>query len=305
MARILAAGLANIETTLRIESFPIEYRPQNFPFFGIGSSVSGVGCNVARALQTLGHEVALLSLIGDDLNGRVVRMELSARGLDVENVLPVMTQTPQSVILYDAEGKREIYTDLKDIQERAYPLERFESLAVACDLCVLCNINFARGLLGPAKKLRKWVACDVHTIGDIDDDFNRDFMAAADILFCSNERLPVTPEEWVAAISRRYNPLIQVVGLGAEGALLAVRGSEPQHVPAVRTRQVVNTIGAGDSLFSAFLHGWLQTCGNALKALQLATVFASWKVGGNGGADGFLTAAELEAISASLGLGAR
>jgi ribokinase len=213
-----------------------------------------------------------------------------------------MPQTPQSVILYDAAGKREVYTDLKDIQERAYPLQRFEVLAAGCDLCVLCNTNLSRALLGSAAKLGKLVACDVHTIANPDDDFNRDFMAAADILFCSNERLPVTPEEWVAAVSRRYDPLIQVVGLGVEGALLAVRGSAPQHVPALRLRQVVNTIGAGDSLFSAFLHGWLLTDGDALRALQLATVFASWKVGGNGGADGFLTAGELQSLAAAQGL---
>ncbi|HRF98849.1 MAG TPA: PfkB family carbohydrate kinase, partial [Aggregatilineales bacterium] len=66
MAQILVAGLINIETTLKIDSFPIPYNPVHYPFFGINSTVSGVGYNVAKALTTLGHEVNFLSLLGDD-----------------------------------------------------------------------------------------------------------------------------------------------------------------------------------------------------------------------------------------------
>ncbi len=302
MARMIVAGLINVETTLRIDAFPLAYQPQNFPFFGIRATVSGVGYNVARALTTLGHDVALLSLVGQDLTADLVRTTLAGDGLRDDALLGVMPQTPQSVILYDQTGRREIFTDLKDIQERAYPGDRFEQLVGGSDLCVLCNINFARGLLPLARRLGKPIATDVHTIGSLDDDFNRDFMAAADILFCSDERLPESPEAWVQAVSRRYDPAVQVVGLGAAGALLAARGRAPQFVPAAATRPVVNTIGAGDSLFSAFLHGWLQTGGDALRALRLATVFASWKVGGNGGADGFLTAAELQRLAAMQGI---
>jgi ribokinase len=297
MAKIIVAGLINVETTLRIEGFPIEYRPQNFPFFGIRSTVSGVGYNVARALTVLGHDVALLSLIGQDLTGEMINLALAADGIRQDLLLPVLPQTPQSVILYDAGGKREVFTDLKDIQDRAYPLPRFKEAARESDLCVLCNINFARGLLPAAKELGKPVATDVHTIAAIDDDFNRDFMRAADILFCSDERLPQAPEEWTAAISRRYDPAVQVVGMGAQGALLALRGVQPQRMAAVTTRPVVNTIGAGDALFSAFLHGWLSSGGDAAAALRQAVLFASWKVGGNGGADGFLTAKELERLA--------
>lgn len=302
MASILVAGLINVETTLRVERFPIEYQPQNFPFFGVRTSVSGVGYNVAKALTALGHAVALLSLGGEDLTGQQVRLALAEDGIDAVDVLPVMPQTPQSVILYDGEGRREVYTDLKDIQERAFPVSRFEALAAESALCVLCNINFARGLLPVAQRLGKTIACDVHTIADADDDFNRDFMAAADILFCSNERLPEAPGRWMETIGRRYDPALQVVGLGAQGALLKVRGQAPQHVAARVTRPVVNTIGAGDSLFSAFLHGWLQTPDDPLRALRLATIFASWKVGGNGGADGFLSSAELDQLAARQGL---
>jgi ribokinase len=42
---ILVSGLINIETTLKVDSFPIEYSPVRYPFFGVNSAVSGVGYN--------------------------------------------------------------------------------------------------------------------------------------------------------------------------------------------------------------------------------------------------------------------
>lgn len=298
MTHIIVAGMINIETTLRVDGFPLEYHPQHFPFFGVRTTVSGVGYNVARSLNTLGDRVDLLSLIGNDLPGQLVHMDLHNAGIEATNVLSTMPQTPQSVIIYEPTGRRSGFTDLKDIQERAYPVDRFAALAETCDACVLCNTNLARGLLASAKRLRKLVATDVHTIADPDDSFNRDFMAAADILFCSDERLPTSPQEWVRTISRRYNPAIQVIGLGSSGALLYERGaSEPCHVSALSLRPVVNTIGAGDALFSAFLYSYLRS-GNPSAALRQATIFAAWKVGGNGGADGLLNTEQLDQLSA-------
>jgi ribokinase len=90
-----------------------------------------------------------------------------------------------------------------------------------------------------------------------------------------------------------------VIGLGTEGALLAVRDDDfMERVPSVQTRPVVNTVGAGDALFSGFLHAYLQTR-NPHQALRLATVFASWKIGVSGGAEGFLTARELASLAAT------
>lgn len=299
MAQVLVAGLINVETTLRIDGFPFDYSPQHFPFFGVRTTVSGVGYNVASALTTLGNQVHLLAMIGDDLPGQMIRAQLAQNNISVTHILGTLPQSPQSVILYDPTGRRAGFTDLKDIQDRAFPIERFVQAATGCEVCVLCNINFTRALLPVAKQMGKLVATDVHTIGDLEDSFNRDYMAAADILFCSDERLPLPPAAWMRAVAQRYNPTIQVIGMGSQGALLLERNAaSPYHVPAQQTRAVVNTIGAGDSLFSAFLHAWLQS-GNAEQALRLAVLFASWKVGGNGGADGFLTDEQLTQLAAS------
>ena len=61
------------------------------------------------------------------------------------------------------------------------------------------------------------------------------------------------------------------------------------------TRPVVNTIGAGDALFSGFLHAQSQMH-DPFEAMRKARLFASWKIGVSGAADGFLNASELDAL---------
>lgn len=296
MAKILVSGLINIETTLRIESFPIPYTPVRYPFFGVNSTVSGVGYNLARALTGLGDEVRLLSLIGRDPLGGLVRSALERDKISGQNVLEELDQTAQSVILFDGEGRRQINVDLKNVQETTYPARRYVKAAAGSDLMVLCNVNFSRPFLEMARKAGKPIATDVHAISDLNDSFNADFMRAADILFMSHEWLPVRPEEWVERVWARYKAEVLVIGLGVEGALLALKKDHAmERIPAVRTRKVANTIGAGDALFSAFIHYYVKT-GDAALALRKAMVFASYKLGAVSASEGFLDEETLELL---------
>ena len=294
MDEILVSGLINLEITLRIDSFPIQYTPVRYPFFGVNSSVSGVGYNVAKALTVLGDGVRFLSVIGQDAAGKLVADSLAADGIPNDLVIAQAERTAHSVILFDGSGRRQINVDLKDIQEQEYPALPFEQALARCSLAVLCNVNFSRPFLRKAKQAGKLIATDVHTVSDLEDEYNRDFMAAADILFMSDESLPCSPEAWVRLILNRYGAEIVVVGLGKQGALLSVRSDHfVERIPAARIRQVVNTIGAGDALFSAFVHAYSQR-GDPYEAIEKATLFASYKIGEQGAAAGFLTRDELD-----------
>ena len=169
------------------------------------------------------------------------------------------------------------------------------------DLAVICNINFARPLLQAAKDAGKWVATDVHALSSLEDDYNQEYLEAADILFLSDESLPEPAETMLFKLMDRYPAEIVVIGLGAEGAAMGVRSdSHYEWFPAVQTRPVINTIGAGDALFSAFIDRYLRTK-DPYKALSQAIVFASYKIGEKGAAQGFLTGQELDAWGNRLG----
>ncbi|VAW31380.1 hypothetical protein MNBD_CHLOROFLEXI01-4062 [hydrothermal vent metagenome] len=121
MAKVLVCGHSTMETTVAVERFPIEYTPTAYPFFGVQTAVSGVGYNIAKALTTLGSDVHFLTLVGNDLPGRQIKQQATTDSIAPQFIVAAMPQTAQSVILYDKQGKRQVYTDLKDVQERPYP----------------------------------------------------------------------------------------------------------------------------------------------------------------------------------------
>jgi ribokinase len=292
---IVVAGLINLETTLKVDAFPLAYEPVRFPFFGIQSRVAGVGFNLSKALTTLGSPVNLLSLMGQDDASRLARQAVQGLGISEGYLIESLGHQPQSVILYEPSGQRMIHSDLKDIQDKTYPAEQFIQALADASLAVLCNINFSRGLLPVAKAKGITIATDVHTINQLDHPYNQDYMAAANILFQSHEKLPASPQHWAEQVMGRYANDVVVVGLGTGGALLKEQGKPIQHVPAIAPRPVVNTIGAGDALFAGFLHFYSRGM-SALESLNRAVLFAGYKIGADGAAEGFLSEAELERL---------
>lgn len=292
--KLLVSGLLNIETTVAVRGFPIPYYPIDYPFFGVNANVAGVGFNLAKALTTLGDEVSLISYLGQDDEAARILAQLKKERIASDRIQQSLKSTPASAVLFDPDGRRQIYCDLKDIQEQSADPADFEDVLQSCDIAALCNINFNRRLIQAAHRRGVTTATDVHVLGEIDDDYNRDFMANADILFLSDEKLPCSAEEFVRRLHDRYHNKIIAVGMGAQGALLfdAARG-ETVTVPAYHSGSVVNTIGAGDALFSAFLHFYAKGM-DAIAAMQRAVVFAGIKISYNGASVGFCSEEETE-----------
>ncbi|MBQ3329683.1 MAG: carbohydrate kinase family protein [Ruminococcus sp.] len=290
MSRIFVSGLSNIETSCEIDRFPIDYQPVGYNENGVTSIASGVGMNVALALSALGDTVSFATFAADDAAGAFVRMTAERSVADCR--FAPCAQTPQSVILFEKNARRRIYTDLKDMQERALPEEYYADLDSFDGFC-LCNINYSRPLLEKAKATGKPVFCDVHCLSNVCDKYNADFMRASDVLFLSNEYFIGKETEFVREIAASYPCSYIVVGMGVEGALLYGRKcGRFSAVSAVKTREVKNTVGAGDALFSAFVHFYLKGEEPA-EALRKASYFASYKIGESGASKGFLTEPEL------------
>lgn len=297
MNRILVSGLMNVETTLNIGQFPIEYCPIEYCFFGLKSRVSGVAFNVAKALTVLDNEVEMLSMVGKDGEGKSVEDGLLKAGIGNGHILEILKETPTSLVLFDDKGRRKIYCDLKDIQETQYPMEGVRELIASCELIIACNCNFNRPLLRLARQMGKKIITDVHVLSDLKDEYNRDFMKYADIVFLSDENLVVEnkePKEFLKEMYKEYQQEIIVLGRGSKGALMYLGKQDKMvELSAVKTGDVVNTVGAGDALFSAFVHYY----GKGLKeeeCLKRAQIFASLKIGTNGASEGFAEEKDIE-----------
>lgn len=87
MKKILVSGLVNIETTLKMDGFPINYEPVRYPFHDINSTVTGVGVNVAKALKILGCDTNFLSIIGTDYEGDSCINEFKSIGLETSFIV--------------------------------------------------------------------------------------------------------------------------------------------------------------------------------------------------------------------------
>jgi sugar/nucleoside kinase (ribokinase family) len=219
----------------------------------------------------------LCTVVGRDVAGVAIRAELDRLGL----LGPGAVETAESslgVVLTDGSGYRMGFPFLAPVDGVAYPLDTFTAQAAGTDLLVLTNARFVRPLVGPASDLGIPIAVDVHLIDDVEDAYNRPWLEAAEIVFCSHERLPEPPAAWVARLFACH-PRCRIagVGLGAGGALIGLRDGRLVQVSAAPAGEIMNTAGAGDCLFATFLHEWLRTW-HPVHALQSAVVHSDWKV---------------------------
>ncbi len=285
MSKIFVSGLVNIEVTCSINNFPIEYCPIEYNFHGVNVGVAGVGYNIAKAMTALGDEVDIATIIGNDLMGKTIASEFESCGINTSLMEKKLEKTCTSNILYDRDGKRKIYCDLKDIQETEYDFSKIDFEKY--DIIIACNINYNRQLLKNLKASGKTIATDVHVLNDINDEYNREFMEAANILFLSDEGIQGNPQEFIRQIENTYHNDIIVLGQGSKGALMYVKEEDKFYdEPAKKVEKIVNTVGAGDSLFSCFISSYAKGM-TPIEALDKAQAFAAYKIGFDGAANGF------------------
>jgi acarbose 7IV-phosphotransferase len=305
-SKIVVAGVTSLYMSVGVEEFPLDYAPAGGAAAWMRAGVTGSAGHIAQVLGALGDEVKLCSLVGSDPAGLAIRADLRARGLLGPGVIDNGASSI-GVVLVAADGRRMGFPYLAAVNAVGYPLEMFIRQAEGADLAVLTNARFVRPLIRPAAQLDVPVAVDAHVISDVDDTYNRPWLEVADIVFCSHERLPCTPREWVARVFARY-PGCSVVGVGSgpDGCLLGLRDGTLVQAQSLAPRGVVSTAGAGDALFASFLHAWLAT-GNPVDALEAAVLHAGWKIGDTFPGASSLTAPELadlrraHAVRTSLG----
>ncbi len=276
-SKIVVAGVTSLYMAMPVEEFPIPYASVRFPEW-LHAEVSGAGCHIAHILRKLGDDVRLCTFIGNDIPGEAIRASLRTRGLLGPGVV-MAEESSLGVVLVGPEGRRSGHPYVAGVNAVEYPVEEFRRAMGEADLAVLTNTGFVQPLIQSAVEAGTPIAVDVHLITDLNDGYSRPWLEVADIIFCSHERLPCRPRQWIAQIFEQYpGCTIAAVGLGGRGCLMGLDDGRLIEVSAVAPRGVVSTSGAGDALFASFLHGWLAT-GNAVSALENAVLYAGWKCG--------------------------
>lgn len=298
MTKLLVCGNVNLETSLPVSGFPLNYQPVNYLKFQTTTRVGGVGFNVAKALKTLGSEVHFAALTAPDLPGQVVRQEIKRSGLPLAFLSEVLSETPQAVVLHDPQGRRQIFTDLKDFPDRTYPQPLLHEALQGVHFAVLTNAPFVKPLIQEVVGSGVPFVTDVQDLQHLHHEYNLPFLEHAEVLFFSHEKLPEPPAEFAPKLARLYGTEVIVVGLGAEGALL-YHDRTLHHIPAYTPEVIQSTIGAGDALCASFTHFYARGM-HPSEALQRAVVFAGNKIRAVGSSEGFLNETQLESVFSTL-----
>ncbi|EST27166.1 carbohydrate kinase family protein [Streptomyces niveus] len=294
MPQIMVIGMTRLAMTVPVDGFPLQYDSFRRTSW-LRCAVVGAAYNIASALSSLGSAPHLCTLVGKDDAGEVIKTALRRRGLDGRGVVEA-EESAKTVILVEPEGRvaRSSWT----AEYRGdYPMERYIERAVGADLAVVTSHPFGLPFLDVSKELLGLpVAVDLHMSADMDDERQQPWFESADVLFCSHERLPCTPEEWIGEVFRRFPGCrIAAVGRGEEGCTMGVWDGRLVDIASAAPRPIRSTDGAGDALFASFLHLWMAS-GEPVEALASAILFAGWKIGDDSASDGFVSATELAAL---------
>jgi len=222
----------------------------------------GSPANVAVGLGRLGHDVTLLTALGDDDHGRLLRDHLSASRVEV--LAAPLPRTGVAQARLDAAGVATYDFDIAwDTRELAPPGEpswlHMGSLGTALEP----GATQVRALLDRYDG-RATVSYDPNCRPGLSEDRAsvEELVRRADVVKASEEDVTwLHPGRDPRDVAREWGaagPALVVVTLGTDGAL-AVLGDELLEVGPAPGGPVVDTVGAGDAFTAGLVSALLGT----------------------------------------------
>jgi len=289
---IVIFGRVNLDYNVNVGKFPIEYTPIKRLPFGISSTVSGIVLNNAVAIQTLGEEVRLVTLVAKDSFSQVILEFMRRVGLSSEFIYPLLDSTPECLILYDSEGRRCILGDSKNFDQVLIKDIKLKKLIDENQFFIFSRANFCKEYMTYAFQMRKEIVCDLQLSSSL-TEVNLFFVQNSTILFFSGESND-DYEKFMDEILNFPHIKIVICGLGGHGVTYKTQGnSELITLPAIEQKKIVNTVGAGDSVVSCFTY-MISKGYDYHTALKYAMHFAGHKIQYKTASEGFLSFIELE-----------
>lgn len=250
--RALVVGGASLDAIVQLEQFP-EPRPATIYALGAHETVGGTGAGKALNLARLGFDVTLQLTVGDDAAGRAILDLVEARG--VRTIVDRQPgETERHVNLMAREGGRiSIYT----VFARTPPVidwPRLEAAVREADVVCLNILDYCRHLIPAIRAAGKPIWCDLHD-WDGESEYHRDFVAAADYVFMSSDRL-AEPRAAMARLHADGKRLV-VCTHGRNGATAVGADGAWLDAPIAEGFTARDTNGAGDAFMSGAMYGLL------------------------------------------------
>jgi 2-dehydro-3-deoxygluconokinase len=267
--------------------------------------VAGAESNVAIGLARLGHQVSLISRVGDDPFGRRIIATLQREGVDCSTIV-VDADAPTGLYAREflADGQRRVYYYRRDSAgSRLAPADLKLSIFAGARLLHLTGITPAlsascaaavRHALDLAREAQMEISFDPNYRVKLWDAATAratlmPIMAQSDIVLLGHEDaealLETTDEEAILSAVVAQGPKIVVLKRAERGAI-ARMGDTTVAIPAHPAVQAVDPVGAGDGFNAGFLSAWLRG-GDLATALRLGAHIGAAAVGTVGDYNGY------------------
>lgn len=279
---VLCIGAAAVDRTFVLDSAPIAATSN--PARACAVTFGGVARNVAENLARLGADVALLSAVGDDAEGRELLVHAFDANIGTQGVVADSRfATAQYVAVMEPSGDLAIGISstrvIEAIDTQTLRMRIDEVSLRASYWFADCNLNAEAlaGTIALAHECGARIAIDGVSVAKIRRLPAR--LEGIDVLFCNNdeavsylgeERRDADAAQGLHALGAAH----AVVTAGARGAFAA--GASSSTVPAISAK-LVNATGAGDAFIAAALYALADGQG-LVDALRLGAVAAAYAV---------------------------
>lgn len=248
-------------------------------------AVGGKGLNVSLALKEMGNETLALGFVAG-FTGTAIKEKVKQLGLNYDFI----TVEGQSRINVKIKSNTE--TDINGTGAKIEPkdinklVRKLKGLLKEGDWLIVCgsvpsNLDeYTYANLFKRLKAIKGVNLVVDACGKLLTETlkYRPFLIKPNIYeMCEIFGLSAVPDlEGVFACARKLQDLGArnvIVSMGSSGAVMVTETEQSLYVRAARG-QLVNSVGAGDSMIAGFIHEYLNS-GNYFSALNFATAAGS------------------------------
>jgi sugar/nucleoside kinase (ribokinase family) len=277
---VLVVGGTGVDHIVRVPLLPLPVR-DSMTVPPIQSVVGHTGTGVALGCAALGLRTALVDVIGDDVEGRLV-LERFASG-DVE--LATLTHpsgTRRAVNLVTPDGSRMSLYDPRPPVDLGGDASLWQAGVGRSRHVHVTIMDWAAPALAEAVSAGRTTSTDLHD-WDGENPHHRPFALGADLVFLSAAALGLRGGEVAGDVLREGRAEAVVVTDGARGSTVYRRDVDPLAVPAVSLseRPAVDSNGAGDAYAAAYLSWWLAGASHA-DAARAGAVAGAWACGSPG-----------------------
>ena len=251
----VVVGNVGIDTCVYLQGAEIDFKVES-NFTENLDYVGQAGGYASRGFAQLKKRTAFIGYVGDDYAGRFVRDEFARDGIDTTALFVDPAGTSRSINLMSRDGRRRNFYDGKSHMQLKPDPDICRSILARTRLAHFNIPNWARDLLPRAQAAGVTISCDIQDVVSLHDHYREDFIAHADILFCSAANWP-DPTPLIEELLETRPRQIVVAGMGARGCALGTATGIRFFEPVQLDLPVIDTNGAGDGLAVGFLSSYV------------------------------------------------